>query len=539
MSAAAQQPPVRGAPLLEIYDVAIVGLGPVGATLANLLALRGLSVLVTDREADIYRLPRAIHFDGECMRVFQTVGIADALEPNLFPSPGMRFVATDGRMLIDWSRPMGVGPQGWNASYRFHQPYLEQALRDELVSREGVDIRLQHDVFSVEPQLDAGHVVLRLEDTRRGALLRTKSRYVVGCDGARSTVRRFMGTELEDLKSHERWLVVDLILSRERPDLGDYSIQYCDPARPATYVRGVGMRRRWELMLKPGEDAVAMARPEVIWKMLSRWVTPEDGVLERPATYTFHSVVAQGWRKGRLLIAGDAAHQTPPFMGQGMCAGIRDASNLAWKLADVIAGVSDESLLDTYESERAPHVREFIETAVRLGQVIQTSDGAEAARRDAAMRSSPQMFATPQPKLGPGAHDDSPHAGKIGQQTFLPDGSRLDDLVGYRYVLVVTSQLADAIDVSALDVRLVQADAPLDAWLASLGAAAALVRPDRYIAGVAQDAAGIGRLVLALPKSMMTSTTTGAATTATASGDNTHEREHRNPAGAAAPASAA
>ncbi|MEO8279766.1 MAG: bifunctional 3-(3-hydroxy-phenyl)propionate/3-hydroxycinnamic acid hydroxylase [Ideonella sp.] len=486
-------------PLKDNYDVALVGFGPAGATLANLLALRGLSVLALDREADIYRLPRAIHFDGECMRVFQTIGIADEMAPDLIVSPGMKFVDASGNLLIDWSRPMERGPQGWHASYRFHQPQLEETLRRRLAGQDKVDIRLRHEVFSLEP--DAKAVTLRLEDTASGKLLRTQARYVVGCDGARSTVRRFMGTELEDLESHERWLVVDLILKRAMPQLGDHSIQFCDPARPATYVRGVGMRRRWEIMLLPGEDAVAMCQPAVMWELLSRWITPADATLERPAAYTFHSVVAKGWRKGRLLIAGDAAHQTPPFMGQGMCAGIRDASNLAWKLADVISGAADEQLLDTYESERSPHVREFIETAVRLGGVIQTTDAEAAMRRDAEMLARPQIFATPQPRLGPGVHDDSALAARVGEQPTLADGSRLDDRVGYHFALLVDAAWTAAARALArdVDVAIVAADsAAMRAWLERLGAGAVLLRPDRYVAGVAADVGDLPALLTLL-----------------------------------------
>jgi 3-(3-hydroxy-phenyl)propionate hydroxylase len=467
--------------LLPLYDVAVVGLGPVGATLANLLALRGLRVLCVDREPDIYRLPRAIHFDGECMRVFQTIGVADELAPHLIVAPGMRFVDAAGRLLIDWSRPTQVGPHGWHASYRFHQPFLEETLRGRLEAHPGVHVRLRHDVYALD-EAD-GQAALRLEDLSTGRLRRTAARYVVGCDGARSTVRRFMGTELEDLQSHERWLVVDIVLRRERPDLGDHSVQYCDPARPATYVRGAGSRRRWELMLLPGEDAAAMSRPEVVWQLLSRWVTPDDATLERPAAYTFHSVVARGWRRGRLLIAGDAAHQTPPFLGQGMCAGIRDASNLGWKLADVIAGTASGDLLDSYESERSPHVREFIETAVRVGRVIQTTDRESARRRDADMAERPQSFATPQPRLGPGAHEGSEHAGRVGEQPVLADGTRLDDRAGYRHAVLVRPEWATA----AHDgIPFVVADSvEALAWLERLDAGAVLLRPDRYVAAVA------------------------------------------------------
>jgi len=474
-----------------LHDVAIVGLGPAGATLANLLALRGLKVVVFEREADIYRLPRAIHIDGECMRVFQSVGIADALLPQLFVSPGMKFVDAAGKTLIDWSRPQQIGPQGWHPSYRFHQPQVEELLRRKLATHRNVEVRLRHDVFVLEPQAD--RVELRVEETATGRLYRSAARYVVGCDGARSLVRRVMDTALDDLESHERWLVLDVLLQRERPDLGDHSIQYCDPARPATYVRGVGMRRRWELMLMPGDDPATITRPEAIWPLLAKWLTPDDAVLERPAVYTFHSVVARGWRNGRLLIAGDAAHQTPPFMGQGMCAGIRDAANLAWKLAEVLAGDASPALLDAYESERAPHVREFIETAVRLGRVIQATDVEAARLRDAQMAARPQVFATPEPALGPGAHAGGTHGGHVAAQPTLADGRRLDDVLGYQHALIVLPELAAAAR-AALAGRMavfVADDPAVRTWLGTLDTAALWLRPDRYIGGVAGDAAGL------------------------------------------------
>jgi len=477
------------------HDVAIIGCGPAGATLASLLAQRGLSVLVLEREPQIYSLPRAIHFDGECMRVFQAIGVAEALRPQLLVSPGMKFVDAEGHVLIDWSRPQQVGPQGWHASYRFHQPVFEDVLRQRMATHPAIDLRLRHDVFSIEPQADG--VRLRVEDMRSGRLYDTTARYVVGCDGARSLVRRFMGTELDDLQSHERWLVLDVILKRPRPDLGDHSIQFCDPRRPSTYVRGVGERRRWELMLMPGDDPATITRPEQVWPLLARWVTPDDATLERPAVYTFHSVVARGWRRGRLLIAGDAAHQTPPFMGQGMCAGVRDVANLAWKLADVLQGRTSDALLDTYESERAPHVREFIETAVRLGGIIQATDPAQVARRNAEMAANPQVFHTPQPALGPGAHDGGAMAGRIAPQPVFDDGSRFDDTVGDRFALVVQPALqAVALAAAGSRALVVPAIQPaLQAWLAGFGAGAVLVRPDRYVAGTAADATALRALL--------------------------------------------
>ncbi|MFN5511230.1 MAG: bifunctional 3-(3-hydroxy-phenyl)propionate/3-hydroxycinnamic acid hydroxylase, partial [Burkholderiales bacterium] len=372
-------------------DVALVGYGPVGAMLACQLAQQGLTVAAFEREASIYALPRAIALDAECMRMMQSIGLAARLEAEMAVGRGMRFVNAKGDLLVEWSRPPGFSPQAWHPSYRYHQPTLEATLGGHATRSGKVTVLRRHEVFAIDP--DDDQVTLRFEDLDHGRLGQLQARWVIGCDGARSTVRRFMGTELDDLQSHERWLVIDVLLKRDRPDLGDWSIQYCDPARPATYVKGTGMRRRWEIMMLPGEEPAAMTRPDTLWQLLSRWITPEDAELERPAVYTFHSVVARGWRKGRLMIAGDAAHQTPPFMGQGLCAGIRDTANLAWKLGRIERGSSSGQLLETYESERSPHVRTFIEATLNLGRIIQERDPQAAAARDARWRAEPMQFA--------------------------------------------------------------------------------------------------------------------------------------------------
>jgi 3-(3-hydroxy-phenyl)propionate hydroxylase len=474
-----------------IHDVGIVGLGPTGAMLAQLLSEQGLSVLCLDREADVYALPRAIHLDAETVRVFQTAGLAKEMSEHLFAAPGAKFINGEGRELHVRNRPTEPGPQGWHGAYRFHQPTVERMLRARLAQRPDVTTLLRRELFSVQER--AEHVELGYEDTPAGRLGHSKVRYVVGCDGARSTVRRFLGTELEDLESHERWLVVDVVLKRPRPELSDYGIQFCNPARPATYIRGVGDRRRWEFMLKPGEDGEAIKRPESIWQLLSPWITPEDADLERPAVYTFHSVVARGWRRGRLLIAGDAAHQTPPFLGQGMCAGIRDASNLAWKLGAVIRGEAEDVLLDSYESERAPHVRTLIEAAVKLGCMIQTTDPAIAAARDINLASNPGVFAPPEPVLGPGIHDGVGPAGTIAPQPRLSDGRLLDDHIGYKHALLVHS--SDHVPGIAGRDIVVISDPALQSWLAELNVKAVLLRPDRYVAGVASETNDIAALV--------------------------------------------
>lgn len=476
-------------------DVAIIGLGPVGATLAGLLAGCGLTVAVFERDPEIYRLPRAVHFDGECMRVFQTLGLATRLEERLIVSPGMKFIDADGRLLIDWSRPRQIGPQGWYSSYRFHQPDLEQCLRASLHEQTRVSQLLRCEVFNLREHTD--HVEVCFEDLASGELHALRAAFVVGCDGARSLVRRFIGSELDDLHSHQRWLVLDLLLKRDRPDLGDHSIQFCDARRPATYVRGVGNRRRWEFMLMPGDDPQQLITPHSIWALLAPWLSPDDASIERQALYTFHAAIAQRWRRDRLLIAGDAAHQTPPFMGQGMCAGIRDAANLAWKLAAVLKGGETSDLLDTYESERLPHVRVFVETAVRLGHIIQATDEQAVRDRDERMSANPSYFATPNPPLGKGAHQAGKWGGRLSQQPLMAGERRFDDLVGYRFSLVhdVTLDPPKPPRWNG-DARFVRADEDaLSQMLGALGTRAALIRPDRYIAGTADSADELAQLM--------------------------------------------
>jgi len=483
------------------HDIAIVGFGPTGAVLANLLASSGLRVLVLEREPNILQLPRAIRFDDECMRVFQTLGVVDKVLEQVAAAPGMKFVNSCGNLLIDWQRPMEAGIHGWSSCYRVHQPDLEQALRKQLTDYANLDIKIRHDVFAISEERD--HVTLQYENMATGELLKSTARYVVGCDGARSLVRRLMGTSLSDLKLHERWLVVDLRLKKPVPELEEYTIQYCDPKRPMTYICGAGDRRRWEIMVMPGDDLTQINTPHWIWQQVSRWIGPEDAEMERSAIYMFHSVVARQWRNGRLMLAGDAAHQTPPFMGQGMAAGIRDAANLAWKLRDVIQGAASEDLLDSYESERSPHVREFIEGAVRFGNIIQTIDPDIVTLRDTAMSKAIEEFRTPEPLLGPGAHDDSPKGicGKVAPQFRLEDGRLSDDIAGYQYMLLISAEAASRAPavmskVQEYGVTSIIADTPsAQTWLQEIGACAVLIRPDRYVYGLAKEAEEVSELL--------------------------------------------
>ncbi len=445
-------------------DVAILGYGPVGALLANLLGQAGLSVAVYERETEIHPLPRAVHFDGEVMRIFQSARLAEHIALAARPSSqGMHFLNASDQTLIVRRGIPGPGPHGWPNNWYFHQPMLEQVLREGVSRFPHVEVHLGREIGDVG-ELDA--------------------RYIVGCDGARSLVRRAIGSRQRDLGLHQPWLVVDLLCDPSSPRvkaLPDYTVQLCDPARPMTIVNVGGARRRWEIMLMPGDDPARLTEPDVFWPMLARWLKPHEARIERAAIYTFHSLVQEGWRKGNLLLAGDACHQTPPFLGQGMCAGMRDAANLAWKLKAVTRDGAPEPLLDTYESERRPHVETFIELAVKLGAVLQETDRAKAAERDRRFAKGAEMFDFPQPQLGPGCRADGPPPiGTIFPQPRLPDGRLMDEAIGQRFAVVgevglLAEQRPDAVMLPGIG-----AD-----WLAQRGLRAALLRPDRYIAEVA------------------------------------------------------
>ena len=501
------------------FDIAIIGAGPVGTYLANLLGMAGLHVLLLDREFDIYQLPRAVHFDGEVMRAFQSAGLADTVAKIArASSKGMHFVSASGQTLLVRRAYDGVGQHDWASNYYVHQPHLEAVLRDGLRRFPTLATRFGQEVADLA--VGTSGVTLSIADRKTGRNSTVRASYVVGCDGARSLVRRVMGSTSEDLGLHQPWLVVDAIL---KPDsarvraLPEYTVQLCDPARPMTVVWVSGNRRRWEIMLMPGDDTTTITEPANVWSLLARWITPEDGDLERAALYTFHSVLARGWRRGRLMLAGDSCHQTPPFLGQGMCAGIRDGLNLAWKLGAVVEGRADERILDTYETERRPHVHAFIKLAVELGDIIQTTDPAVAHQRDASFASGqPKMFDFPQPQLGPGVRlDAAPPIGQVFPQPKLDDGRRLDDVIERRFAMLADAAFLASIPhdlratLGAAGIAVVAAPSSgVNAWLAANKVRSVLIRPDAYVSATANSHDDLSTAVFVLARAFGTAALT-------------------------------
>lgn len=521
------------APVPGPYDVAIVGYGPVGQLLALTLARAGHQVLVLERWPAPYDLPRAVHYDHEIGRIFQNAGVGEAVGAVTDPVPDhyeWRNAAGQSLVRIDWS---GTGPGGWPTANLFSQPQLEAVLTAAVAAQPGVTVLRGHEVTALT---DTGEAVILTARTRDGSEHAFTARYAVGADGAASPTRERIGAGVTDLGFFYDWLIVDVLPHEGTgPDAhwSPMNWQLCDPARPTTMVSGGPGRRRWEFMRLPGETPEQLNTPERAWELLLPWGrTPENTTIERHAVYTFQARWADRWRVGRVLLAGDAAHQMPPFAGQGMCSGLRDVSNLGWKLDLVLRGLADEALLDTYTSERAAHVQHAIAMSMALGQVICVLDPEEAAARDARMTATggdpasalPPM---PEPVLGDGVLQEepdgsrAPHVGHFTAQHRVSRDGRtalLDDHTGPGFTLLTDGAAELGADdreflerIGAAVVPLHPADAtdlPPGGYLDAEGVylphlrekahTAALIRPDAYLYGAATDAASLRTLLATL-----------------------------------------
>jgi 3-(3-hydroxy-phenyl)propionate hydroxylase len=492
----------------QVFDVAIIGFGPSGAVAAALLGQAGLSVYVCDRLEDVYDKPRAIALDHEIMRVFQQIGVVQAIETWVEPFTPSEYYGVDGQLIRRMTMVEPPYPLGYTPSMVFTQPPVERALRQHVALLPNASINLAVELVSLV-QDDTG-VALQLRDNE-GKPQTVHARYVIGCDGASSTVRSLVGIELEDLHFDEPWLVVDVLVNeRGLAKLPKTSVQYCEPERPSTLVIGPKNHRRWEISLNPGEDPRESITPEETWRLLSRWLTPDDGELWRQASYRFHALVAKQWRKGRVFMAGDAAHQQPPFLGQGMCQGVRDVVNLSWKLAAVakgdVTGAAARMLLDSYSTERQDHVRQLTTRIKGIGAVICERNVAKARERDANMlaecggivKDTPRQDVLPRLEEGCFSNTASQARGTLFPQPEIvtPAGRPilLDEHTGCGWRLVVDDSLVNA-EVNEINVRvvhlgsdeLVETQGVVAAWMRRHGCHAALVRPDHYVFGIAAN----------------------------------------------------
>jgi flavoprotein hydroxylase len=501
----------------QSYDVAIVGYGPVGQTLAILLAQHGWSVGVFEKQPAPYPLPRAVHFDHEIGRVLQAAGVARDLVGMTEPAYIYEWRNAAGETLLRFGRK-GASMSGWPESNMFPQPELERLLDARARSLASVDLHRGCEAVGIRPADDGIELTVAGADGSR----QIQARYVVGCDGANSFVRASMGVPVTDLGFYFDWLIVDLI-PKEQRTWDPLNWQLCDPARPTTLVSGGPGRRRWEFMRLPGETIDELNNEQTAWRLLEPWgVRPDNASIERHAVYTFQARWVDIWRKGRLLLAGDAAHLMPPFAGQGMCSGLRDAANLAWKLDLVLSRKASEALLDTYTSERLPNVKGFIHFSIELGKVICVADPHEAAARDTAMIAAAKearlSAPPPPPAIGPGLLlPDDPLAGQLFIQDQVRRGQTaglFDDVVGRGWTLLSptcdpATQLAPELAAFFASIGGISAHVAADAliadvngsyakWFATTGKAVVLQRPDFYVFGTASSVEGTAQLVGAL-----------------------------------------
>ena len=470
------------------WDVVVVGLGPVGTTLAGLLGKRGLRVLGIDRERGIYQLPRAGHMDHTVLRTLGELGCLDEAFGDTIPNKRMRLINGSGEVLAE-IRAQKLTPSGLPASVHFHQPALDRTLRNCVDTIPAATLMNGSELIGLEED-DSG-VTLTI---RSGTGVRQeRSQFVVGCDGAQSAVRTFGGIELTDFGFAESWVVIDLILRDWVDTLPTNTIFAADPARPFAAIELPGMRYRFEFMLLPGETPEQLTTKSAAERLVSKWLQPSDIYkIERAVAYTFRGASADPWRKGRLMVAGDAAHLTPPFLGQGLCSGVRDVVNLAWKLDHVLRYGAPHSLLDTYQVERDPHVRNVITTSIELGKFLCLLDPKAAKERDEKM-------------LGGGQEPDQRIKFKLGELVPGPlvlsgggmfmispsvNGVPLDNLVGQSFLVLaydeedLTASAHWWTKIGAKVATLAQlptADDSLRRWMEKRDARVVVVRPDRYV----------------------------------------------------------
>lgn len=358
----------------QTCDVAIIGAGPVGLFLANLLGLAGHKVVLLERNPGLSTLPRAIAFDDETLRSLAQIGLIDAVRPGMIEPRNVRFINARGRVLMQMDQPRAI--TGHPALATFHQPSFEATLLQGAQRFANVTLRFDSNVTAMTQGADGVRLVCAPphgEDTLH-------ARYLVACDGGSGSTRERIGAQLEGATYPQKWLVIDTIV----PDHQVRGITFgCDPARPSVQVPAVGGRLRWEFLQLPGESEAALLDDATIARFLAPFGFGTALQLERKAVYTFHTRVASHWRDRRVFLAGDAAHLMPPFAGQGMNSGIRDAANLAWKLDCVLRGLGGDALLDTYQAERKAQVASIIALSARLGSVIMPLSRRVAALRDA------------------------------------------------------------------------------------------------------------------------------------------------------------
>ncbi len=487
------------------YDVAVIGYGPTGATAANLLGQLGLNVIVVERDADVYGRARAISTDEEVLRVWQSVGLADRLQQDMLPDRPLAFVDSDGRPFVEstiTARGCGHPPQQF-----IYQPAVDHVLREGVARFPNVEVLLEHECLRAFNKDD--HVELLVADMCTDSFTRIRAAYVIAADGGSSPTRGLLGIGYSGKTYGERWVVIDTKVHHEW-DAHDRLRFHCNPNRPTVDCPTPLGHHRWEFPARAGEDERVLVSDDYVWRVLNdQGITDRNVEILRAVVYSHHVRVADRWRVGRVFLAGDAAHAMPPWIGQGMSAGVRDAANLCWKIAAVLRGQAPEKILDSYETERKPHVTEVTRRAVRVGRVITERRPRLAALRNHSLRAITKLpgVLTGGQKLFwiPGAHypDGFLAAGHKAVGWLIPqpwvtdtagECRRLDDVLGGGWALLhsagqcpgATAWTQRGVPAFRLGHDITDNDGTLTRWLSEKKAASIVLRPDGFIYAAAE-----------------------------------------------------
>ena len=426
-------------------DIVIIGAGPTGLTLANLLGRAGIDTILVERNELTVQAPRAVSIDDESLRTMQACGLIDEVMADVAPDYGSHYMSTAG---VNFARVEPTTREyGYPRRSAFMQPELEAALRKGLVRWPSVRQLFQHTFDSVDERVDGVTVQIKRLD---GSPLTIRAKYLAACDGGRSALRKIIGAELQGSTYPDKWLIVDMEGTKER--LRQTRV-LCNPARPAICLPGPDGKRRYEFKLHDGESEEEISSPESVAKLLAMYGPDADATIVRRQIYTFHARVCDKWNTKRIYLAGDAAHLTPPFAGQGMNSGVRDAHALAWRFAAVAKGELGPGVLDSYESERKPHAWALIDLAINIGRVMMPASPFQAWLVQAAfrlMRFVPtvqnyfaQMRFKPKPYYKKGFIVEDTSSTVVGRMFPQPDVEmldrsvkKLDDLIGNDFALI-------------------------------------------------------------------------------------------------------
>ncbi|MCP3104005.1 bifunctional 3-(3-hydroxy-phenyl)propionate/3-hydroxycinnamic acid hydroxylase [Myxococcus sp. K15C18031901] len=501
-------------------DVIISGCGPVGALTSNLLGSMGVRTLVLEQDLAPHGQPRAFSCDDEALRIYQAAGLVDELQRDMRQSQFFEYVGGSGKRFAQVNPGQTDFGYGYTPLWFFHQPLLERSLREGMQRFPHVNLEIGAALESLEQ--DASGVTVRYRQVQTGEVRTVRGRFLLGCDGARSSVRKALNIKLSGRTYDELWLAVSGVVEGELPDMCRF---VCDPKRPAFVATGAAGQFRWEFMLMPGETREYMERPETIRALLTPYIDPDRVNIQRAQVYTFHCLNAAKWRDGNVFLLGDAAHTMPPFMGQGLTSGLRDASNLAWKLHRVLQGLAPDSLLNTYEEERRPHVESLQKLCIRVGHLFLARNSLVATARDALLRAVQRIprvkrfiqgfefKQAPRHNEGfyfdGGSKDSEPPQGSffIQPKVRLQSGEEvlLDEALGNEFAVLCRANapaaqreaargLAEALGGRLLAVQADEDDAgkvssvvdvtgKLDAWFSRYTADVVVLRPDRFVFG--------------------------------------------------------